>query len=302
MSVSTKEIRTLCRIIDSPTSTISAVNLTEHFGASGASLLEAGALIQAEGRSDTESMTDHDGKSVEVIRHDGKNQYFSPTAGWVEVPSDELLLYRFCATWLITCFKGAFGIAEHVEPRVIAEGSAWSLGDAWLKHSKHPIIIVTKLRRESVFSAVCSYLEQHHNKRPALLITLDHHLPSHISLPAQNRLVTLSDAINVNDEVFSLNADLLAEKMGASVQQQGFSNGYRAAYINGQAYSFSKTQAEAIEVMDKAGKPMHQSEILADTSSSQERLIGVFRKNGKAHPAWDVIILGDGSGNYRLEY
>ena len=121
-------------------------------------------------------------------------------------------------------------------------------------------------------------------------------------IPAQNRFITLSDAINVNDEVFALNADLLAEKMGASVQQQGFSNGYRNAYINGQEYSFTKKQAEAIEVMDKAGKPMHQSEILAETSSTQERLIGVFRKDGKAHPAWNVVIVGDSSGNFHLRY
>jgi hypothetical protein len=76
----------------------------------------------------------------------------------------------------------------------------------------------------------------------------------------------------------------------------------RTAYINGQEYTFTKTQAEAIEVMVKAGKLMHQSEILAETSSSQERLNGVFRTKGKTHPALDVIIVGDGSGNYRLEY
>lgn len=302
MPVNKDTFQALCRIIDSPTSSINRQNLTDYFGASGCSLIKDGALKTIASRNDTESMSDHDGRSVEVVRHNGKNCYFSPTAGWVEVPADELQLYSFCSNWLISCFKDVLGIAEHVEAQTILENAAWSLGNAWLKHTKHPIILVTQLRREDVFDAVKAYLGKHHTRIPALLIALDHQLSPHISLPDQNRRVTLTDALNQNDEVFSLNIDYLAETMGASIQQQGFSSGYRTAYINGQEYVFTKTQAEAIEVMDKAGKPMHQSEILSQTSSSQERLIGLFRPKGKTHPAWDVVIVGDGSGNYRLEY
>ena len=302
MAVSKDAIVALRRIIDSPTSSINGQNLAEYFSASGRNLIDMGALKEIAPRNDTESMSDHDGKSVEVVRHDGKNCYFSPTAGWVEVPADELHLYSFCSDWLISCFKGALGIAEHVEAQTISENVAWSLGSAWLKHTKHQIILATQLRKVHVFDAVRAYLTEHHMRTPALLIALDHQLPPHVSLPSQNRCVTLTDALNRNDEMFSLNIGYLAEVVGASIQQQGFSSGYRAAYINGQEYTFSKTQAEAIEVMDKAGKPMHQSEILAETSSSQERLIYVFRTKGKAHPAWDVVIVGDGSGNYRLEY
>ncbi|MFM7467985.1 MAG: hypothetical protein ACKO37_00570 [Vampirovibrionales bacterium] len=302
MAASKDIITALCRIVDSPTSSINGQNLTEYFGAIGRSLINMGALKAIAHRSDTESMCDHDGKSVEVVRHDGKNCYFSPTAGWVEVPTEALHLYSFCPNWLISNFKAALGIADHVEARAISENDAWSLGSAWLKHAKHPIILVTQLRKEHVFDAVRAYLTEHHMRTPALVIALDHQLPPHAQLPSQNRCVTLIDALNRNDKMFSLNIDYLAEMMGASIQQQGFSSGYRAAYINGQEYTFSKTQAEAIEVMDKAGKPMHQSEILAETSSSQERLIGVFRTKGKTHPAWDVVIVGDGRGNYRLEY
>ena len=302
MAASKDTITALRRIIDSPTSSINGQNLAEYFGAKGRSLIDMGALKAIAHRNDTDSMCDHDGKSVEVVRRNGKNCYFSPTAGWVEVSAEALYLYSFCPNWLISSFKGTLGIADHVGAQVISENEAWSLGSAWLKHAKHPIILVTQLRKEHVFDAVRNYLTEHHMRTPALLIALDHQLPPHVSLPSQNRCVILTDALNRNDEMFSLNTDYLAEIMGASIRQQGFSSGYRAAYINGQEYTFSKTQAEAIEVMDKAGNPMHQSEILAETSASQERLIGVFRTKGKTHPAWDVVIVGDGSGNYRLEY
>ncbi len=132
------------------------------------------------------------------------------------------------------------GIAEHVEVQTIIENAAWSLGSAWLKHTKHPIILVTQLRKEYIFDAVNSYLIKHHTKTPALIITFDHQLAPHISLPTQNRCIMLTDAIDRNNERFSLNIDYLAEMMGASIQQQGFSSGYRAAYINGQQYKFTK--------------------------------------------------------------
>ncbi len=106
----------------------------------------------------------------------------------------------------------------------------------------------------------------------------------------------------MNAEKFALRLDVMAERMGSSINQEGFSNGYRTAHINGKDYTFTKTQAEALEIMYQAGKPMHQSEILAQTSSQQERLDAVFRSRSKPHPAWGVLIKGDGSGNFQLEY
>lgn len=302
MTVTAREFRTLRRIADSPTFTITAQNLADHFGAAGKKLLEIGALIQVGSRDDTESMTDHEGKSVEVVRHDGKNAYFSPTAGWVNVPADDLLLYGASSAWLINLFKNALGIEAHVEPKLVVQGKAWALGDAWLKKVKYPIILVTRLRGEKIFSGVKAYLEQNHSKRPALLIALDNALPTHLSLPAQNRFVPIEEAMDMNAERFALRLDVMAERMGLSINQEGFSNGYRTAHINGKDYTFTKTQAEVLEIMCQAGKPMHQSEILAQTISQQERLDAVFRSRGKPHPAWGVLIKGDGSGNFQLEY
>ncbi len=97
MPVSKDAIITLCRIIDSPTSSINGRNLEDYFGASGRSLIAMGALKTIVSRNDTESMSDHNGNSVDVVFHKGKNCYFSPTAGWVEVPANKIQLYGFCS-------------------------------------------------------------------------------------------------------------------------------------------------------------------------------------------------------------
>lgn len=77
---------------------------------------------------------------------------------------------------------------------------------------------------------------------------------------------------------------------------------YRNAYIKGVHYDFTKIQAEIIETLDDARKPMHKHEVMAETSSSQDDPKGIFRVKGVYHPAWNVIIKNDNKGNYWLEY
>ncbi|WP_412057306.1 hypothetical protein [Bartonella sp. DGB2] len=301
MKPSYELIIALCKIINSPTSSINGDNLAEHFGVTGQNLIKSGALKEIAPRHDMPMLCDHEGRSVEVVRHNGKNCYFSPTSGWVEVSSSALQLYSFCADWLVSRFKEVLAIESHVKTRAIMGNAAWDLGEARLMRTKQPIILVTQLRKGRIFSAIVAYLNERHKKKPALLIALDHQLPSYLSLPSQNRYVLLGDVLARNDKDFALNFDYLVEVMGASIKRPGFSNGYRTAMIEGQEYSFTKKQADAIEMMDKAGKPLHQDEIMAEVGSNQ-KLIGLFRSKGTSHPAWNVIIKGDGKGSYWLEY
>jgi len=76
MTITIAEFQALRKIADSSTSTITSQNLADHFSKAGKSLLSVGALVQTGSRNDTESMTDHEGKSVEVVRHEAKTPIF----------------------------------------------------------------------------------------------------------------------------------------------------------------------------------------------------------------------------------
>jgi hypothetical protein len=153
-----------------------------------------------------------------------------------------------------------------------------------------------------VFDALKDYLTDHHASRdPALVLALDRHVPTHIRLPGQSVLVRLEEAMVIESADFKINTRMLAEKMGGSVDRQGFSSGYRNLAWNGKTYRFTKKEAEAMEYMHNAGGPRHQDEILAEINSSQTKLLQVFRSKGKTNPAWNEVIKRDGKGNYWLE-
>lgn len=74
----------------------------------------------------------------------------------------------------------------------------------------------------------------------------------------------------------------------------------------GNAYSFSPTEAACVRVLwerwEQGVPEIHHGEILAKSGSQSSRLIDVFRRNKKYHPAWKTMILGlsKPKGFYRL--
>lgn len=240
---------------------------------------------------------------AEIERRDGKNGYFSPADGWVAVPDEDLTVYKLNFDWLLKIIMGALDIADRHKPKVLFEEYIWALGQHRIETRNTHIIVARGLRSGSVFQDLKTYLDKHHQaKNPALVITLDPLVPEHLSLPNQNKLVKLADAIKWDKDKFEINTSLLAGSMRGNRSQEGFSCGFRSLFINGNQYTFTKKQAEAVEYLFNAGgSSRHQDEILAEINSSQKKLLQVFRVSGKTNKAWGEIIKHDGKGNYWLE-
>lgn len=240
---------------------------------------------------------------AEIERRDGKNGYFSPADGWVAVPDEDLTVYKLNFDWLLRTIMGALDIADRHNPKVILEEYIWALGQHRIETRNTHIIVARGLRSGTIFQDLKFYLDKHHQaKNPALVITLDPLIPEPLSLPNQNKLVKLADAIKWDKDKFEINTSLLAGSMRGNKNQEGFSSGFRSLSVHGEQYTFTPKQAEAIEYLYNAGgSTRHQDEILADINSSQNKLLNLFRSKGKQHNAWGVIIKFDGRGNYWLE-
>jgi len=146
------------------------------------------------------------------------------------------------------------------------------------------------------------YLQKYHHTEAALILVLDHHIPAYLQYSEHTPHIILQDLVDINSQSFKLDY----KKIGALLPAQqniteGFSEGYRTAYFKGIEYHFTLLQAEIIEIMDQANKPLHQSEILSRTTSEQIRLASIFRSKGKYHSAWGKIIKNDRKGNYWLD-
>ncbi len=105
--------------------------------------------------------------------------------------------------------------------------------------------MVRYLRSDEVYKVLEQYLDSYHTKIPALVIALDSRPSIHLRLPSSNILMKMPEVL-LHDESdnLSFNIPLILEKMGKKVRKEGFSEGYRSAYFNGVAYSFSKIQAK----------------------------------------------------------
>ncbi len=239
---------------------------------------------------------------AEIQRRDGKNMYFSTADGWVAVSDEDINLYKISFEWLLRKIMDALDIADRHVPKEVLEEKIWALSQHRVERQNINIIVVRNIRNEIVFDALKNYLNNHHKARnPALVIALDQSIPDHLSLPDQNELARIDEAIKWDKEEFELNTVLLGGKMGGSISQEGFSGGFRNLVVNGKQYRFSKKQAEAIEFLYNVGGARHQDEILAEINSSQKKLLQVFRSRGQTNNAWGEVIKSDGKGNYWLE-
>jgi len=296
--VATDLFKLLCQIADQPSAKITAENL-KGLHSAAEKLITSGALLEAPYSQDIQVTVDDEERSYAVQQHNGGMAYFSPRAGWVAVKSEDLLVYKVNFDSFLRVIMDALGIPANTQPQAFLDEKLWFIGSAWLNKRKTPVIFARTVTKQDVGESLRRYLQDRHISDPALILTSSSNIPAYFQLPGQNRIVLLADAIDTETTNLALKMPYLVTKMGGCVDQNGFSQGYRVLHHrNGQNYTFSKMKASVLEVMDKAGKPMHQDEIMAQSESSQNRLIDLFRND----PAWKTIFETDGSGNYWLNY
>ena len=277
----------------------------ELFGDDFQNALDSNLLVHFKNLMDIEVVDGEYEYIAEIQRRDEKNMYFSPADGWVHVLDEDIALYKVNFDWLIRQIMNALDIAERHEPRLILEDCIWVLGQHRIERQNVHIIIARNIRKNSVLDSLYQYLNNNHEARnPALILSLDRYIPNQLHVPGQSEIVRLEEAMVVENDNFKLNTYLLAAKMGGSVSRHGFSNGYRTLNSNGKTYKFANLQSQALEFMDIENKAIHQTEILAQTTSLEgKRLRALFKtKGGKVHEAWGEIIKYDNNGNYWLEY
>jgi len=298
-TLSTDVFKAACRLIETPSAMVTIQNLNDLFSSEDcAALMKTGLLADAPYLQDIEVEYEGELRSYPVERHEGNWRYFLQGSGWVNVPPESLKVFRVDFLAFIKAMMLSLGFNARVVLKKSKENRVWYFGQVCLQKRETHIVYVRRLNDEKTISALTGFLEEHHKTDPALILTTSHNLPAYLQLFGQSRIVALDDAVNFQSEKLTFKTDYLARKMGGSVSVSGFSQGYRTLHSNGVEYTFSKKKASVLEIMDQAGKPMHQEEVLGKSDSKQDRLILLFRGD----PAWKTIFKTDGNGVYWLEY
>ena len=290
------------RLYEQPEARIAGRVLRENFRAAGDYLLDAGGLREGPHLRTVTSAADHDDREVEVVWDPETNSYayFSATAGWVDVPADDLKQYVLDVSWLLRRIAHAMEIPASAKPRRLVDDVLWDIGDARVGKSKATILFGRRLNHDDNLDRACDALTNRIGRPPGVLLSTTDRLSRHVRLPGHHRFLPLRDCIVSGTAGFEIDNGIIKGVTSGAVRREGFSVGYRTAFIDGMEYKFSKKQAAIIEALDNAGGPIHKDELLAAADTDQTDLIQIFRSKGKTHPAWGVLILRDNQGNYFL--
>ncbi len=227
-------------------------------------------------------------------------RHFCPEAGWVKVEAEDLKQYLLDVSWLLRQIGYAMKTFPNIEPRCLVHDVLWDLGDARIGKRIGAVLFGRRLNHGENLDRAIDALTNRIGRPPGVLLSTTDRLSRHIRLPGHHRILHVRDCVVIGALGLEIDQEIIKGVAGGAVRREGFSTGYRTAFIDGIEYKFSKKQAAVIEALDNAGGPIHKHELLAAADTDQTDLIQVFRSKGQTHPAWGVLILHDNQGNYFL--
>ena len=121
-------------IIETPNATIAAAVLSDYYGKPADQLISANLLEQCGNQLATTSMADHDDAPVSVTwsaEHKGYG-YFSPSAGWVTVPGERLLIFGVRFPILLAQMAVQLDFPSPSSATILVPELLWEIGDARL--------------------------------------------------------------------------------------------------------------------------------------------------------------------------
>jgi hypothetical protein len=281
---------------------VSGAVVSDRFPAAGLRLVGCGALREVANAFTVTCRACDADHSAEVEFDASVHGYrhFCPEAGWVKVESEDLKQYLLDVSWLLRQIARAMKIRSDVEPRCLVDDVLWDLGDAWIRKRNIAVLFGRRLNHGDNLDRAIDALTNRIGRPPGILLSTTERLSRHVRLPGRHHFLPLRDCLVVGASELEIDWEIIKGVTGGAVRREGFSTGYRTAFIDGVEYKFSKKQAAVVEALDNAGGPVHKDELLAAADTDQTELIQVFRSKGKRHPAWGVLILHDNQGNYFL--
>lgn len=246
------------------------------------------------------------GGSVAVVYKDDKIGYYNEKNKFIEVATHDLHSYRLDANWLIKSISKELELNELYPVEEIINGIFWRIGTLKAK-KQSPVFLMRRTIYADNYKKICAVLQHRFGlEKGVILTTTASSFLKEYETPCKHRIISLRDCLVHDNNNFHIDRNIIEATLEPKEEkkQNGFSSGYRAAYINDVRYTFSKKQAAVIEALDKSSaKILNKNELLAEADSAQQDVHGIFRSSKKGyHPAWNVVIKNDGKGNYWLEY
>ena len=209
----------LLSVIETPEAVITGSVLADHYSADSSALLDAGLLKSADHELVAVSGADHDDVPVSVSWSPDGSQlgYFSPTAGWIPVPDEQMRRFRVDFPAVITRLMLQAELSSRRSPVAIVSDFLWEIGDVRLGRRAQRVSIWfgRRLHDPSVWRQIGNSAKSRPAARLRILLTSTpaHRLPED-SLPG-HLVVGVRDVIDFNAGL-CIQPDILAARLDGS--------------------------------------------------------------------------------------
>ena len=210
----------LLSAVETPEAAISGAVLNGHYASESVFLKENGLLKPHGHEAAFTSQADHDDAPVTLLwsAEDGGLGYFSPTAGWVSVPDDQIARFQVDLKTVIGELMGQVDWPSRSGPVPLVGDLLWEIGDVRLgrRTQRVPMWFARRLHEPPVWRQIRDLAKARPAPRLRVVLTST---PSH-RFPDEtisgHLLVGISDVIDFASGL-AIHPDILAARLDGSL-------------------------------------------------------------------------------------
>lgn len=248
---------------------------------------------------------DEDGEYRDIFYQGKKAGFLDKSNNFIEVSHNYVCSYKLNPHWIVKAIGDNLGVSEYSYETLI-EDHFWQVGV--LNHEiKIPIFFVRGIHHANILDQIYEIFGNKKGIARSIILTSSSSLPPRSSFDDGHKIIALKNCLIHDNDNFCIDKNIIIshieDKKSAlrRSQREGFSTGYRSANFNGQNFKFTKQEADVLEFLDSAGKPIHKDEIAVEISDNIVELKFLFR-NPDSKNIRQNILKYDNKGYYWLDY
>ena len=209
-------------------------------------------------------------------------RYFSPTAGWVAVPDEQIKSYRADVKALLSLILHWLDMPPHIQPVSLLPDLLWELGETWVGRRRMALLFLRRAALPETLSQVRTALLGYPRRGSSLIFTDARPSKYGPDLPGEPILLPLLDLFPPNGDA-QVRADMetLATFVGMPAQSKrtwspvecSEDGGYLR--IHDQVFHFTGyTHKRIIRILYEAwerGKPRQRTSSVLEEAESRSR-------------------------------
>ncbi len=211
-------------------------------------------------------------------------RYFSPSAGWVTVPPDQLKSYKVHFEQLLSAIRQWLDMPERTQPETLLPELLWELGETWIGRRRMAVLFLRRASLPETLASVRTALLGYPRRGSCLILTDTDSSRHGPALPGDPILLPLPDLFSPNRDVLDrVDMETLATFVGMPAQSTkewtpvecSEDGGYLR--IHDREYRFpGHTQKRIIRILYEAwerGEPRQRTASVLEEAESRSRTL-----------------------------